>query len=132
MLVPKLKRTFTIRSILISLSGFAFLISCLVLNIEATSNGFTVFTSRAFATYNENGKDNEQITYVKYSLRTILLMTPKQLKKMVENIFINENEKQIISGFSEKMSRHLIFFLNRDIFSAKKLLREMRRAKTKK
>ncbi len=119
------------RSIFVLILGFVFSAGSSVVNFENTSNGYPVFTTQAFA-FLSTEKNGAEITYVKYSLQTILDMTPKQLIGLSTKFNRELWKRFLISGFSVEMSRQLKNLLNSDVFLAKKLLREMRRAKTKK
>ena len=59
-------------------------------------------------------------------------MTPKQLRKLYKDSIQNQNSTILIGGFSKKMTKKLLYAFSKDTEFTRNLIREMRRAKTKK
>lgn len=74
----------------------------------------------------EKGEKDTKV--LKYSLRTILLMTPKQMKALQARI-ITPNTEIAIEGFTRFFSSSLVLMYNKDYITTRKLVRELRRTK---
>ena len=97
----------------------------------STNNFFMgIMVTPVYAGTPEAGLNTDEKKSVKYSVGSILRMSPRKIRELSEiersgtTIFIN--------GFSTHMSHALIYLLTKDVEFSKKLLRDMRNAKSAK
>lgn len=117
-------------------------LALIILAIGGSQSTFNqlAFTNSAHATRpapsaqsaQQDDSEGRDVVYLNFSLRTILNMTPKKLGLLAWKTHTGSNAIVVIEGFSANFSSALLISLAGDVEFTKKLLRDMRDARSAK